>query len=184
MQAIYLNWNNLDYILVATVAKTHLGTIMKSAIVLSLFLTGCIVVESEKQPEWGPWDTATDTESYDTSSDTADPTVEDNINDQGFYVLPNVIAPGDRLIANLRSIETVSWGEISNITPYGALTICNLQPLYDEILLTIEVLDTVEEGTVDLVIEYIDGDVDLVEDAFTIQLGADIGTAEFNGDCQ
>ena len=50
-------------------------------------------------------------------------------------------------------------------------------PLYDELLLTIEVSDGAPEGTVDLVIEYSNGDVDLVEDGFIIDFDADVGSA-------
>ena len=49
-------------------------------------------------------------------------------------------------------------------------------PLYDELLLTVG-KRWASEGTVDLIIEYSNGDIDLVEDGFIIDTNADVGSA-------
>ena len=77
----------------------------------------------------------------------------------------------------LRSDDVIDWSQIVAITPYGDVTICNFMPLYDELLLTVKVTDEAPEGTVDLIVEYSNGDIDLVEDGFTIDTNADVGSA-------
>ena len=49
--------------------------------------------------------------------------------------------------------------------------------MIDELLLTVKVKNDAPEGTVDLIIEYSNGDIDLVEDGFTIDTNADVGSA-------
>lgn len=156
--------------------------------------TGCIIIESEKsEQDWDEWDSGWDEyddyeedDSEDSSAD-EEPTTEleenqetdtgpENI-DGTYYTVPSAAAPGDVFLSALRSDDTIDWTQIVNITPYGDLKICSFMPLYDELLLTVEVSDGAPEGTVDLVIEYSNGDVDLVEDGFIIDFDADVGSA-------
>ena len=153
-------------------------------------LTGCIIIESEKsEGDWDEWDTGwdeyddfdeEDSEDDETNTDPEEnqesDTGPENI-DGTYYTVPSEAAPGDVFLSALRSDDTIDWTQIVNITPYGDLKICSFMPLYDELLLTIEVSDGAPEGTVDLVIEYSNGDVDLVEDGFIIDFDADVGSA-------
>lgn len=174
---------------------------MKKSILLSIilghFATGCIIVEGEKS-NWEEWDTgeswededwedwensedeededALDEENSTENTDTEDSNTDNNLQAE-FYTVPSSAAPGDAFLSALRSDSTVDWSQIVNITPYGALSICEFTPLFDELLLTVQVDADAPEGTVDLVIEYANGDVDLVEDGFVIDLEADVGSA-------
>jgi len=169
---------------------------MLKHILLLPLLTGCIIVESDKSDNWEDWDTAewedesewdddwtqdtatTDDTTSDTES-TEDSTQSNDVNGS-YYTVPNQAAPGDVFMSALRSSDqstTIDWGDIVNITPYGALEICEFTPLFDELLLTIKVDPEATNSTVDLVIEYANGDVDLVEDGFIIDVSADVGSA-------
>lgn len=153
-------------------------------------LTGCIIVESDKSnddfdsgydengddggDEWSDWE---DTPETDTGSTNTEDSGSTDINGT-YYTVPSSGAPGDVFLSALRSDDPIDWTQIVNITPYGGLSICEFTPLFDELLLTIKIDDDAAEGTVDLVIEYANGDVDLVEDGFVIDLEADVGSAE------
>lgn len=147
--------------------------------------TGCIIVEGEKSEEgdWDSWDTGSeeaeewgnDSGDTDQSADDEDTGPED-INGT-YYTVPSEAAPGDVFLSALRSDDGIDWSQIVAITPYGDVTICNFMPLYDELLLTVKVKDAAPEGTVDLIIEYSNGDIDLVEDGFSIDTNADVGSA-------
>lgn len=164
---------------------------MSKYLLLLPTLTGCIIVESEKsERDWDEWDTGweefeegydeEDSEDEESASELEESeetdTGPDNI-DGTYYTVPSEAAPGDVFLSALRSDDTIDWTQIVNITPYGDLKICSFMPLYDELLLTVEVKDDALEGTVDLVIEYSNGDVDLVEDGFVIDFDADVGSA-------
>ncbi len=170
---------------------------IQASILLGHFATGCIIVEGEKS-NWEEWDSGEEWEEDDwadwaedeleeteeaqndeestESADLDDSTTENN-QPVGFYTVPSSAAPGDAFLSALRSDSTIDWSQIVNITPYGALSICEFTPLFDELLLTVQVDADAAEGTVDLVIEYANGDVDLVEDGFVIDLDADVGSA-------
>ena len=169
---------------------------MKQSLLLLPLMTGCIVIEGEKST-WDDWDTGYgyydyDYDYYDTAEDdtaeddtdgTEDTTSTEDTSDTQepfdgtFYLVPNKAAPGDVFIASLRSDQSMNWADIVSITPYGELSICSTQPLFDELLLTIQVNSDAVEGTVDLVVEYSSGDVDLIEDGIIIALDADVGNA-------
>jgi hypothetical protein len=153
-------------------------------------LTGCIIIEGEKStPDWDVWDTGWDEsdewedwqeDSGEDEANTEDSQEEDSAietSELGFYLMPSAGAPGDVFRSTLRSNQTIDWADIVNVTPYGDLKICNFSPLFDELLLTVQVDNDAGNGTVDLVIEYSNGDVDLVEDGFTIDANADVGSA-------
>ena len=151
-------------------------------------LTGCIIVEGEKseQSDWEEWDTGWDDEESWEGEDSQDgqdvEEAEDDTPgpenvDGTYYTVPSEAAPGDVFLSALRSDDAIDWAQIVSITPYGDVTICSFMPLYDELLLTVKVKDAAPEGTVDLIVEYSNGDIDLVEDGFIIDTNADVGSA-------
>ena len=165
---------------------------MKRLLFLLPLITGCIIVDdgNDKDYNWDDWDTGwKDYEDYDEESNSDD--VEDSPDlveteedtsvespDGSFFLVPNAGAPGDTFISSLRSIDTLNWASIHEITAYGNIEICNTQTLFDEILLTITIPEDASEAPIDLIVEYTDGDIDLIEDALYINQNADIGTAE------
>ena len=168
---------------------------MTKYLLLLPVLTGCIIVEGEKsdREDWDEWDSGWDESDWEESDDWEDQDREENEDDSqdnssdentgpedingSYYIVPSHAAPGDVFLSALRSNDAIDWSQIVNITPYGDLTICSFMPLYDELLLTVEVADGASEGTVDLIIEYSNGDIDLVEDGFVIDTNADVGSA-------
>ena len=147
--------------------------------------TGCIIVEGEKSEEgdWDNWDTGLE-EADEWGDDSGDAEQNPSDEDTGpedingtYYTVPNEAAPGDVFLSALRSDDGIDWSQIVAITPYGDVTICSFMPLYDELLLTVKVKDAAPEGTVDLIVEYSNGDIDLVEDGFIIDTNADVGSA-------
>ena len=147
--------------------------------------TGCIIVEGEKSEEadLDSWDTGSEeSEEWGDDSGESDQSTDDentgpeDINGT-YYTVPSEAAPGDVFLSALRSDDGIDWSQIVAITPYGDVTICSFMPLYDELLLTVKVKDAAPEGTVDLIVEYSNGDIDLVEDGFIIDTNADVGSA-------
>ena len=162
---------------------------MTKYLLLLPVLTGCIIVESEKsdREDWNEWDSGWDESDWEEedSQDEDDWQGEENTEedpgpeniDGTYYTVPSEAAPGDVFLSALRSDDVIDWSQIVAITPYGDVTICNFMPLYDELLLTVKVTNEAPEGTVDLIIEYSNGDIDLVEDGFVIDTNADVGSA-------
>lgn len=157
---------------------------MTKYLLLVPVLTGCIIVEGEKSEDedWESWDSGWDeSESWEDSDENEADNTEENAGPEDingtYYTVPDEAAPGDVFLSALRSNDTIDWSQIVEITPYGDVTICSFIPLYDELLLTVKVKNDAPEGTVDLIIEYSNGDIDLVEDGFTIDTNADVGSA-------
>ena len=162
---------------------------MTKYLLLLPVVTGCIIVESEKseREDWDQWDSGWDESEWEEEFTDDEEELESDENTDGnpgpenidgtFYAVPNEAAPGDVFLSALRSNDTIDWSQIVAITPYGDVTICSFMPLYDELLLTVKVKDEAPEGTVDLIVEYSNGDIDLVEDGFVIDTNADVGSA-------
>ena len=105
--------------------------------------------------------------------DTADRDFLEDLGPANYTLMPNSAPPDSRFYALLRAEENVQWEEISNLVPYGPITICHFQPLYDQLLVGIEVDPIADNGYVDLIIEYKNGDIDLLENAIRIDQRAD-----------
>ena len=153
-------------------------------------LTGCIIVEGEKseRENWDESDSGWDEsdwedsehwegDDYEEDEESEEDTPGPENVDGTYYTVPSEAAPGDVFLSALRSDDAIDWSQIVSITPYGDVTICNFIPLYDELLLTVKVTNEAPEGTVDLIVEYSNGDIDLVEDGFVIDTNADVGSA-------
>ena len=144
-------------------------------------LTGCIIVEGEKseQSDGNEWDSGWDESESSEDDGTEDVEEEtpgpENV-DGTYYTVPSEAAR-ERILVCTRSDDAIDWAQIVSITPYGDVTIWYSMPLYDELLLTVKVKDSAPEGTVDLIVEYLNGDIDLVEDGFIIDTNADVGSA-------
>lgn len=157
---------------------------MTKYLLLVPVLAGCIIVEGEKseKSDWESWDSGLDEDESleDTDEDEADNSEDStgpaDINGT-YYTVPSEAAPGDVFLSALRSDDAIDWSQIVEITPYGDVAICSFMPLYDELLLTVKVKADAPESTVDLIVEYSNGDIDLVEDGFTIDTNADVGSA-------
>jgi hypothetical protein len=165
--------------------------------------TGCIVVsdnEKQHQDDWERWDTGYyDNEKQDDSSELDEGNEEVENDDENtdlppddetpledhqgsFSLTPYAGPPGATFVTALRSSSPIDWYSIKEITAYGNIEICNMQPLYDEILLTITIPQDAQEAPVDFLVEYTDGDVDLIENAFYIDNEADLLSAIVSAD--
>ena len=87
-----------------------------------------------------------------------------------FTLSPATAPPSSTYLATLRAQEDIDWDKvkIKNIVPYGDVFVCNIDLLYDEAILTLHIPKDAEYGNVDFLIEYEDGDIDLVENAVQI----------------
>ena len=153
---------------------------MNTNLVLAgLALNGCIMIDQGEKPIW--MDTAElSDQAYEDSVEQPEPEREPF----DFSLSPSSAPPDTTFIAALRTENReLDWTLIQSILAYGDIHICELQPIYDELLLTIHVPADAEEGSVDLVIEYADGDADFLENGLVIDEGADIFPAEVNGAC-
>ena len=162
---------------------------MKRSIFLLPFMTACIIIDEggDKDYDWDDWDTGWEDSDVDSPDDTIDdtPDVEDPEEENepmedhngSYFLVPNAGAPGDTFISSLRSVDSINWGSIHEVTAFGDIEICNKQTLFDEMLLTITIPSDAQEAPVDIIIEYTDGDVDLIENALYIDQEADVGTA-------
>lgn len=142
---------------------------------LSLITSGCIIIDDGKAPnqhEDTGWE---DTEQAQETSDSTQPQEDHN---GSFYLSPNAAPSGVTFITSVRSDQQIDWSTIDNIQAFGDIEICQIQPLYDEILLTIRIERDVPEAPVDFLIEYTDGDVDFIENGLFIDYESDIGSAE------
>jgi hypothetical protein len=154
--------------------KMHLG-------LTSLMMSGCLVLDQDGKPaSWsdsGEWeDLEQELEELEESQPERDPV--------DFILSPSTAPPDSTFIAALRSQSgELDWSLIESILSYGDIQICEMQPIYDELLLTIHVPADAREGSVDLVIEYADGDADFLENGLVIDVGADISAAEIAGAC-
>ena len=142
---------------------------------LSILTSGCIIIDDGKSPnqhEDTGWE---DTEQ---ANETTDPTQPQEDHNGSFYLSPNAAPSGITFITSVRSDQQIDWSTIDNIQAFGDIEICQIQPLYDEILLTIRIERDVPEAPVDFLIEYTDGDVDFIENGLYIDYESDIGSAE------
>jgi hypothetical protein len=162
-------------------------------ILLFIPFTGCIIVsdnDKQHQDDWEYWDTgyyydndkeddSSELEDEDENSDIPQDEDETPLEDhQGVFSLtPYAGPPGSTFVTALRSNSPIDWYSIETITAYGNIEICNMQPLYDEILLTITIPQDAQEAPVDFLVQYTDGDVDLIENAFYIDNEADLLSA-------
>ena len=96
-----------------------------------------------------------------------------------FMLTPNVAAPGDVFIASLESDHIINFDSIVNIEFMGEVTICTTQARDEELLITIGVSEDAMDGTIDMLIEFDDGEFAYVESALTV--GFHEGS-EANGD--
>ena len=153
---------------------------MKTNLALAgLALNGCIMIDQGEKPTW--LDTA---ELADQEHEEPVAQPEPEREPVHFSLSPDSAPPDTTFIAALRAEDReLNWTLIQSILAYGDIHICELQPIYDELLLTIHVPADAEEGSVDLVIEYADGDADFLENGLVIDEGADIFPAEVNGAC-
>ena len=149
----------------------------KMLYILAPLASGCIVVDGEKEL---PWDDSG-------LSDGLELEMEEEVEEErppvAFTLSPANAPPDSTFLAALRTDIELEWDQIVAITAYGDVAVCKMQPIYDELLLTIHVPRDAQEGTVDLVIEYSDGDADFLENALTIDIDADISSAEVEGAC-
>ena len=148
---------------------------MKRFLFILPFATACIVVDGNGDKDFD-WDSGS--EDLDTADDIQKDEEEPMEDHNGsFFLVPSAAAPGDTFISSLRSVDSINWNSILAVTAYGNIEICGTQPLFDEMLLTITIPTDAQEAPVDLLIEYTDGDVDLIENALYIDQEADIGSA-------
>ena len=138
--------------------------IIYTALILS---TGCVIDGDLISDKNNMSDTASE------HLDTADNAFLDDLGPANYTLMPNAAPPDSRFYALLRAEQNVQWEEISNLIPYGPITICSFQPLYDQLLVGIEVDPMADNGYVDLIIEYKNGDIDLLENALRIDQRAD-----------
>ena len=96
-----------------------------------------------------------------------------------YTLIPHAGTPGSTFVTSITVDEgqEIDWLSIEQITAFGNLTICDHQPLYDRILLTIQIPEDAQEAPVDFLVQYTDGDVDLIEDAFYIDEEFDLSSA-------
>lgn len=145
---------------------------------LSILASGCIIIDDGKSPS-SPndtgWQHSTESE---TETETTDPTQPQEDHNGSFYLSPNAAPSGVTFITSVRSDQQIDWNTIDNIQAFGDIEICQIQPLYDEILLTIRIERDVPEAPVDFLIEYTDGDVDFIENGLYIDYESDIGSAQ------
>ena len=167
---------------------------MRTLLLFLPFTYGCIIVDDNEKyyDDWESWDTGgydknpeeveenedTDEESQNPSDD--ETPLEDHAG--SFTLTPYAGPPGSTFITALRSAHEIDWYSIAEITAFGNLTICHLQPLYDEALLTISIPEDAQEAPIDFLVQYTDGDVDLIEDAFYIDNEADLSSAVVSAD--
>ena len=145
-------------------------------ILLSIFASGCIIIDEGKATQ-----TAQDTgweEGADSASETTESTQPQEDHNGSFYLSPNAAPSGVTFITSMRSDQEIDWNTIDNIQAFGDIEICQTQPLYDEMLLTIRIERDAPEAPIDFLIEYTDGDVDFIENGLYIDYESDIGSAE------
>ena len=166
------------------------------------FSVACIVIDdNEKHYDDWEWDTGKSLdEEQDQSDDENDengqdvPDEQDQQDDEqdtpndetpledhniSYTLIPHAGTPGSTFVTSITVDEgqEIDWLSIEQITAFGNLTICNHQPLYDRILLTIQIPEDAQEAPVDFLVQYTDGDVDLIEDAFYIDEEFDLSSA-------
>jgi hypothetical protein len=155
--------------------------IMKRLLLMIPFATACIIVDGDGDKDFD-WDSGWE-DTNDDSDATDDTETEENDEEPmedhngSFFLVPSAAAPGDTFISSLRSVDSINWSTVQSVTAFGNIEICGTQPLFDEMLLTITIPSDAQEAPIDILIEYTDGDVDLIEDALHIDQEADIGTA-------
>jgi len=154
---------------------------------------GCIIVDDNNEKyydDWESWDTG-DKPDVEESPEAEEEEMEDPEDEEipqedetpledhngSFTLTPFAGPPGSTFITALRSAHEIDWYSIEAITAYGDIEICHLQPLYDEALLTITIPEDAQEAPIDFLVQYTDGDVDLIEDAFYIDNEADLSSA-------
>lgn len=161
---------------------------MKRSLFLLPFMTACIIIDEggDKDYDWDDWDTGWEDDAGETETEVEDaPDVQEpeetdeplEDHNGSYFLTPNAGAPGDTFISSLRSVDSINWGSIQEVTALGDIEICGTQPLFDEMLLTINIPSDAQEAPIDIIIEYTDGDVDLIENALYIDQEADVGTA-------
>ena len=153
---------------------------MRTHFILSgLMLSGCIMIDQGEKQSWldtGDFSYTQEAEEVEQPVPERDPV--------HFTLSPGSAPPDTTFIAALRAEDTeLDWTLIESISAYGDIHICEMQPIYDELLLTIHVPADAQEGSVDLVIEFADGDADFLENGLVIDDGADIFPAEVSGAC-
>ena len=123
---------------------------MRLLLAVCWFLAGCQIIENGK----------------DDITDWMEPEREPIV----FTLSPATAPPNSTYLATLRAEENINWEdiEIKNIVPYGDVFVCDIELLYDEAILTLHIPKNAEYGTVDFLIEYEDGDIDMVENAVQI----------------
>ena len=146
-------------------------------IITPLVLTGCIIEEgsdvySPKENPNGVVDpnNPADDIQLDTGEE-IDPYEE--MDPLSFTLIPHETPPDSIYYAILRADTEFDWNDIETIHPYGPIEICNMRPLYDELILGIQIDPEASDGYVDLVIEYVSGDIDYLENAIKINKDAD-----------
>lgn len=148
------------------------------SIIPCLIACNLIIEQNEHRKNPDEFDTGWNSAEDDTASPA---TIEEPVDTEDhagvYYLVPNTAGPDDTFITSIRSENIVDWGAISNITAFGEVTICKTQALYDQMLVTIHVNSDAMNGAVDVLVEYTDGDVDLIENGLLIDDSADVGTA-------
>jgi hypothetical protein len=145
--------------------------------ITTLFLSGCIIEENAdslhpKQDPYGIDDPSNPSEDVRLDTGEAiDPYEE--MDPLSFTLIPHETPPDSMYYAILRADTEFDWGDIETIHPYGPIEICNMRPLYDELILGIQIDHDADDGYVDLVIEYTNGDIDYLENAVKINKRAD-----------
>ena len=87
--------------------------------------------------------------------------------------IPDGTPPDSIYYAILRTDTEFDWNDIETTHPYELIEICNIRPLYDELILGIQIHPEPSDGYVDLVIEYVSGDIDYLENAIKINKHVD-----------
>ena len=163
---------------------------MRNLLLIVPFGYGCIIVDEQDKPyeDWENWDTGQQQEESNedpSDSDPVDPSEDETPledHDGSFTLTPFAGPPGSTFITALRSSKEIDWYSIQEVSAFGDIVICNMQPLYDEALLTIQIPADAQEAPIDFLVQYTDGDVDLIENGFYIDNEADLSSAVVSPD--
>ena len=145
--------------------------------ITALFLSGCVIEGNvgglnPKENPFGIEDPIDPTDEI--ILDTAeyvDPYEE--IDPISFTLIPHETPPNATYYAILRAETEIDWEDIAIIHPFGDVEICSMRPLYDELILGIQIHSEAADSYVDLVIEYTNGDIDYLENAIKINKRAE-----------
>jgi len=175
--------------------------IMRKLFLIIPFSYGCIVIDdNEKHYDDWEWDTGQNLEDENNPNAEDQDDLDDQDNDElddeesdetpledhniSYTLIPAAAAPGSTFITSLTVPEgqEIDWLSIEQVTPFGNIEICSMQPLYDRLLITIQIPPDAQEAPIDFLVQYTDGDVDLIENGFYIDQEFDLSSAVVSPD--